>query len=272
MNRLEISTFVKNGIEYVIIEIDGKKIYLKTIEEKNIKRRKYNMKKIIAGAIISTFIVSNSLVCENSDNKNIYDNKSKITDYMDINSRGIFLNEFFAKNIKKEEDNDFSLVDIHEINNLLPYNSGHTKSYMFYQSVTDKFSKQYKLLNSNNILPDFRGFMKEDEYYCVALSPMFGEIGSKYLITLNNGNEIKVIKADEKKEEEIKNGIAHPDGSIVEFILDKNSSWIKENTYKNGFVLGGGLQKLPEFSGDIIRVQKIVENKNSNVKQLVMKR
>lgn len=73
------------------------------------------------------------------------------------------------------------------------------KPYMDYRKITDKTSKQYKFINQDNVSVNDKGMlMLDEEFYCVALGYYFGDIGTKYIITFETGQMIKVVKAESK--------------------------------------------------------------------------
>ena len=71
------------------------------------------------------------------------------------------------------------------------------KSYMDYRTITDPTSRQWAL--QQEAYTDENGIRKVDEYYCVALgSGISSKIGEKLEISLDTGQVIKVILADQK--------------------------------------------------------------------------
>lgn len=119
------------------------------------------------------------------------------------------------------------------------------KSYMDYRCITDKKSKQWQIVSQAE--SDENGLMKIDnKYYCIALGSAFGNVGDKMLIKLSNGKEFYAIKADAKadKHTTIEKGKISADGSIAEFIIDKNN--LNKSIRKMGSV-----SVLDDFSGSI---------------------
>ena len=66
-----------------------------------------------------------------------------------------------------------------------------TKTYMDYKMITDKSSKQWQYINASGRIKIENGYLMEDEYIGVALGSYFGEIGMKYIFTLDTGKQIK---------------------------------------------------------------------------------
>ena len=136
----------------------------------------------------------------------------------------------------------------------LCYEGSTTKSYMDGSTVTDTASIQYQLLSSMHI--NEKGHYETDDgYIAVALGSYYGAVGTKYIITLDNGISFKAIKADQKADEHVYNGCQHrQDGSMLEFILDTE---VAGNYYgmKNGYVAGGNLNNVSEFNGAIVSIK-----------------
>lgn len=131
-----------------------------------------------------------------------------------------------------------------------------TKSYMDGATVTDETSTQYQLLSQMHV--NERGHYETDDgFIAVALGSYYGPVGTKYIITLDSGVQIKAIKADEKANEHMINGCTHyQDGSMMEFILDSETA---SNYYGevNGYVAGGNLNNIDMWKGAIVSIQKV---------------
>lgn len=124
---------------------------------------------------------------------------------------------------------------------------------MDYRKITNKKSKQYKLIKELEKSHD--GFLRDkDGYIAVALGSRYGNIGDKFIIKFNDNSKIKVIKADEKSDKHTMNGCYHiSDGSMVEVIIC-NEKFKKENNlaYKMGDV-----NYTNEFNGNIKQIYKV---------------
>lgn len=121
-------------------------------------------------------------------------------------------------------------------------------------AITNTQSKQYKLKQSYWLdeYGHYRYSSNDIDYYVVALGSYYGEIGDKFRITLSNGNIFYVIKGDEKSDTQTVSGCYHPDGSVIEFIIDTNTVY---SAYEN---FNGGFQVYDKWNGDIIKVEKEV--------------
>lgn len=132
------------------------------------------------------------------------------------------------------------------------------KTYMDYTLITDKTSEQYRFIQDNCEVSDNGFLMVDNEWYCVALGNYFSDsIGTKYIITLGNGNQIKIIKT------EIKDNLhtcdlnyQHKiDGSVIEFLLD--TSKLQDKKTQNGYLWNGNLNNIIEFNGEIVKIERV---------------
>lgn len=132
----------------------------------------------------------------------------------------------------------------------------HIKPYMDYSMITDKSSKQYKFIHRNDVKEDYRGFlMQDEEWYCVALGSYFGNIGSKYIITLDNGNEVKIVKSEAKSDKHTdEDNYLSFNGHIVEFLINTNSYWM----YDNDIIYSGSLNAYDKLKGSIVSIEKVI--------------
>lgn len=105
----------------------------------------------------------------------------------------------------------------------LPENNGF-KSFMPYQTISDKSSSQYKLQTEYAYTGNY-GIRMVNNRYCVAIGTKFGlEIGTYFDLLLENGEAIKCIIADVKddKDTDYDNIITIENGCVCEFIVDIN--------------------------------------------------
>lgn len=132
---------------------------------------------------------------------------------------------------------------------------GSFKSYMDYRTITDISSNQYKLIHSDQISVGSDGLLYTDDGYVgVALGSAFGEVGDKFIIQTSTQQTIKVIKLDEKSDNDTIDGIYHStDGSVVEFVVDTN---IILETYHMSYIMGD-FNHEDKFSGNVISVTKV---------------
>ena len=113
---------------------------------------------------------------------------------------------------------DGNIPEVH----FVPNNSGF-KSYMPYNAITNKSSKQYKL-QQKAYTGDY-GIRMVDGRYCVALGTHFQkEIGTYFDLVLKNGTVIKCVLGDIKANKHTKkDNITSLNGCVSEFIVDSNS-------------------------------------------------
>lgn len=105
----------------------------------------------------------------------------------------------------------------------LPNVSGAKKTYMDFRTITRSGSAQLAL--QQRAWTDSQGFRRVGDYYMVALGTFYAqEIGQTYIITFEDGSEIRTIVGDVKADEhtDSNNQYHLRDGSIVEFIIDKS--------------------------------------------------
>lgn len=137
---------------------------------------------------------------------------------------------------------------------------GYTKSWMPANAITDTSSKQYDLIyNSGLITLNSKGhyiyYDKElhREYLGIAISSIYGNVGDKFKVTLDNGIELYTIKLDSKASHEVDSCGSHPDGSVIEFVMEENLLY---ESYEN---FNGGLQMYEPFDGSIVSIERIEE-------------
>lgn len=125
------------------------------------------------------------------------------------------------------------------------------KNYEDYRCITDKTSPQYSYLKKLNICDD--GLLRtSDNYIAVALGTAYGDIGSKFMVVLDNKKTFFVVKCDEKDDKHTdENNAFNPwNNSMIEFIVDTDNI---PNKVKNS----GDFNSLDEFSGTITALYKM---------------
>lgn len=95
--------------------------------------------------------------------------------------------------------------------------SGTFKSWMDYNTVTAPSSDQYKL-KSQSTTNLSTGIREYKGHLLVAMAAPYGPVGTTYEITFESNQTIKVIMGDIKADTDCE----HSDGSMIEFIVDKN--------------------------------------------------
>lgn len=124
-----------------------------------------------------------------------------------------------------------------------------SKTYMDYRAITDRSSAQWTLLQELTVCPD--GMIRDaDGYIAAALGSAFGPIGSRYVFTLDTGEELKVIKADQKQDLHTcpDNVFGLDNWDVIEFIVDSQVM----PKFDNGLVYGGNFDNCPAFAGDVV--------------------
>lgn len=153
-------------------------------------------------------------------------------------------------------DNEPTLIEIE-----LPQGKDtKNKTYMDYKLITDKTSPQYKFIQENCRVSGNGFLMVNDEWYCVALGSYFSDnIGTKYIVTLDSGKQIKIVKAEVKDNLHTCDlNYQHKiDGSVIEFLLD--TAKLQDKKTQNGYLWNGNLNNVDEFKGNIVKIERVVE-------------
>jgi len=125
---------------------------------------------------------------------------------------------------------------------------------MDYRRITNKSSKQYKYIKDNMKVAE-NGLLYDNQGYIgVALGSHFGDIGNKFVITLDTGIVLKVVKVEAKDDKHTNNGCEQKyDGSLIEFVIDSENTtyWLGSN----GYILNGNFNNHKDFKGNIERVE-----------------
>lgn len=134
------------------------------------------------------------------------------------------------------------------------------KPYMDYRKITNQNSNQYKLIHSDEMSVDERGFLVDaDGYIGVALGSYFGEIGSRFEITLDTGVVLKVIKVEEKSDlHTCENNFMGSSGDVIEFVIDTQKLFMQSNKWRNGYIFSGDFNNCYEFTGNIVEIEKVI--------------
>lgn len=155
---------------------------------------------------------------------------------------------------KKKEYVEWEKTHLKNIS--IPNNSS-VKSWMNGRLITAKNSKQYKLMHSKKVYTNSEGHFamnyKGKEYIGVALSSYWGNIGDKFKVTLSSGEVMYVFMLDQKKGHELIDGVAHPDGSVIEMVVDKQPA---QSYYGK---IPWNFNSVEKFNGKIVKFQKVVD-------------
>ncbi len=141
------------------------------------------------------------------------------------------------------------------------------KSYMDYRTIKNKSSMQYKLQHSQETYTDSEGFRKINDMFMIAVGSYFNmDVGQTVEIELSNGSIFKAIigEAKDNRDTDSANLQGKRDGSVVEFIIDKDKlnpiirkmgdcSYSKENNFKGNVI-----------SVEILEQEVILCNKQDN--------
>lgn len=141
-----------------------------------------------------------------------------------------------------------------------------TKTYMDYRAITDTSSTQYKYIRDNMVLDEQTGFLvDEDGFIGVALGSYYGVIGDRYYFTLDSGVVLPLVKVEEKADGDTNGGCYHySDGSVIEFVIDKDAASEYFGSYSNGLVLSGNYNNYSLFNGEIAKVEKVADEKKED--------
>lgn len=133
-----------------------------------------------------------------------------------------------------------------------------TKSYMDYRKITSRSSAQWKLINQSGLIHVGEDGLlySDDGFIGVALGSYYGKVGDKFKFVLSNGQELNVIKVEEKADKDTINGCAHSsDSSVIEFVVDREKAFATFGG-KNGHPANGNFNNIPQFKGNIVSVYK----------------
>lgn len=140
-------------------------------------------------------------------------------------------------------------VDTREFMTLCSTSS--VKTYMSYKAITSKSSAQYKYIKANMSVNDKGLLVDKDGYIGIALGSAFNSIGSKYIITLDTGIVLKVVKVESKSDKHTFNGCQQRwDTSVIEFVLDIDIA-------RKHYNLQGNMNINNEFKGKIESIEVV---------------
>ena len=116
--------------------------------------------------------------------------------------------------------------------------------------ITDETSKAYEVISSLEVKD---GLYCDGKYIAIAISDYYGKVGDRFKTTLENGNVFYAIKSDTKKSEELNDKEEHPDGSMIEFIID-----IKEAKKHYSLAIKmGDFNYVDEYKGSIKKIERL---------------
>ncbi|MFI3284549.1 MAG: hypothetical protein R3Y57_05650 [Erysipelotrichaceae bacterium] len=161
----------------------------------------------------------------------------------------------------EEDTNNLSISYTEKIatNDVALCSTSSVKTYMSYSKITNTSSKQYHFIQNELTVDEESGLLKDkDGYIAVALGTYFGEIGTRYIFTLESGVELKLVKAEVKSDNHTVNGCyqAH-DKSVIEFIVDTDYASDYFGLYSNGLILSGNFNNHEDFKGRITKIEEV---------------
>jgi len=172
-----------------------------------------------------------------------------------------------AKTALKTQEITYDKYDTAEPNRgytreVIVLSNSSTKTYMDYKLITDSTSPQWQYIyNSNEVVICEDGFIRtaDMEYLGVALGSYFGNIGTKWIFTLDNGTQLKVVKIEEKADEHTcDNGFMQKwDKSVIEFVVDTDK--MDYATGENGLKYNGNFNNNEWLKGEIVKIEEVIK-------------
>jgi len=172
------------------------------------------------------------------------------------------------------DDNAFNIDDLYDYQKKFKTEelnvcaSEGAKTYMDYRMTTDPTSVQYHFIKNELTVDKKTGFLYDkDGFIAVALGSYYGSIGDRYYFTLDSGIVLPLVKAEEKADEDTDSrGCYHLiDTSIIEFVIDSDIAGDYFWDNRNGLVLDGNYNNYSLFDGDIVKVEKALDEANEKV-------
>ncbi len=145
--------------------------------------------------------------------------------------------------------------------------SGVAKTYMDYRATTVRSSRQYQFIHNELTVDETTGFLYDkDGFIGVALGSFYGEIGDRFYFTLESGVVLPLVKCEEKADKDTDSrGCYHTvDSSVMEFVIDKDYALNYFGQLSNTYVLNGNYNNYSLFKGAIVKVEKVLDEKNEN--------
>lgn len=179
----------------------------------------------------------------------------------------------FTFEVKEVEEKTFSINDLYdyqrefESEEIEVCASNATKTYMDYRATTARDSKQYWFIHDELTVDETTGFLyDEDGFIGVALGSFYGKIGDRYYFTLESGVVLPLVKCEEKSDSHTnETGCYHAnDGSVIEFVIDRNYALEYFGRLSNNYVLNGNYNNYELFRGKIVKVEKVLDEKRED--------
>lgn len=141
---------------------------------------------------------------------------------------------------------------------------GSVKTYMDYRFITSVSSKQYQYIYNHMTVDPESGFLyDEDGFIGAALGRYFGDIGSKYYFTLENGVILPIVKIESKADIDTddSNCFNPNDTSVIEFVIDVDKAKEYFGSLGTNLVLSGNYGNFSTYKGSIVKVEKVTDEK-----------
>lgn len=213
-------------------------------------------------------IVSHSVRIDNHNATNVIAPRELYADIVRVTERQIdqmidahYSAEKFLPTEHINTYNDILILEseIENQNSILEFENAFTvcstKTYADWNCITDTNSRQWELLHHPQIQICNDGMLRDNEgYICAALGSYFGEVGSRWIFFLENGNQIPIVKCDEKADIHTLD-TQHTIGvnqDIIEFYIDVSTHSTLGNVKDNGFVYWGNFNNCNEYVGNVI--------------------
>ena len=157
---------------------------------------------------------------------------------------------------------NFTTTETRNIKKDVPKGYGKVHTYMGWGCITAKSSNQYKLKSQVESY-DSNGMGIVGDRFAVAMKPYYGNVGDYLNIVQEDGTMYKVAIADIKGNENASDGniskYVHGDGSLVEFVVNKNSwySTSKGGQASNMHANVGTKSFMPELGKNIASITNV---------------
>lgn len=125
------------------------------------------------------------------------------------------------------------------------------KSYMDGSAITYVGSDAYEVKSGLYIRED--GLYTDGKYIGIAISEYYGKPGDKFRITLDSGNQFYAIMTDTKKSHELNERLEHPDGSLIEFVIDIRTA---QYCYPTAIAMGD-FNYSKAYSGGVVKIERL---------------
>ncbi|MBR2577446.1 MAG: hypothetical protein IKE38_00815 [Erysipelotrichaceae bacterium] len=172
-----------------------------------------------------------------------------------------------------DEDPVFSIDDLYDYQKeykseeIAVCASGSAKTYMDYRATTARDSRQFWFIREELTVDTETGFLyDEDGFIGAALGSFYGEIGDRFYFTLDSGVVLPIVKCEEKADwdTDYSNCYHLADNSVIEFVIDKNYAMAYFGRLSNDYILNGNYNNYHLFKGDIVKAEKVLDEKNEN--------